>query len=144
MYDMRAFFRGGKAHSPRRSFICTKSCEQATNTSTSCLKHPFPIKVIGTRSHATHQYQVPARALSRRWLPHLACLAIVAEPARNFMAICLPIRGEKHFVGTNIARRAMDCAPRQVYIWECCPDKSSVCSDELMFREKQIPHGFHT
>ena len=74
MYDMRAFFRGGKAHSPRRSFICTKSCEQATNTSTSCLKHPFPIKVIGTRSHATHQYQVPARALSLRWLPHLAVL----------------------------------------------------------------------
>ena len=60
------------------------------------------------------------------------------------MAICLPIRGEQHFVGANIACRAMDCAPRQVYIWECCPDKSSVCSDELMFREKQIPHGFHT
>mmetsp|Transcript_59676 Transcript_59676/g.158826 ORF Transcript_59676/g.158826 Transcript_59676/m.158826 type:complete len:101 (-) Transcript_59676:261-563(-) len=73
---------------PHTCLICGESFTAIENTSTSCLKHPFKIKIIGTRSNAHQQYQT--------------------------------------------------------YIYECCPNKTSVCSDERTFIAKRIPHGPHT
>ena len=55
-----------------------------------------------------------------------------------------PVQGFRNPTLSPLYEHTLKNSIMQVYIWECCPNKTAVCSDKRKFRAKQIPHGYHS